>query len=55
MTCESETCEASQIQDNYPYKKVVLNKVFSKRKTNPQKMRNIGPSSVTTSDMYIHA
>ena len=28
MTCESMTCETAQIQNDNPYKKVVLNNVF---------------------------
>ena len=28
VTCESDTCETAQIQDDNPYKKVVLNRVF---------------------------
>ena len=39
MTCESMTCETAQIQDDNPYKKVVLNKVFKERDESPE-MRN---------------
>ena len=31
------TCETAQIQDDNPYKKVVLNKVFKEEDINPQK------------------
>ena len=39
MTCGSMTCETAQIQDDNPYKKVVLNKVF-KEQDESQEMRS---------------
>ena len=36
MTCESMTCETAQIQDDNPYKKVVLNKVFKEQDESPE-------------------
>ena len=36
INTETMTCETAQIQDDNPYKKVVLNK-FLKRKIDPQK------------------
>ena len=39
VTCESMTCETAQIQDDNPYKKVVLNKVFKEKDESPE-MRN---------------
>ena len=39
MTCESVTCETAQTQDDNPYKKVVLNKVFKEQDKSPE-MRN---------------
>ena len=36
VTCESVTCETAQIQDDNPYKKVVLNKVFKVRDRSPE-------------------
>ena len=39
VTCESMTCETAQIQDDNPYKKVVLNKVFKEQDESPE-MRN---------------
>ena len=39
ITCESMTCETAQIQDDNPYKKVVLNKVFKEQDKSPE-MRN---------------
>ena len=35
MTCESVTCETAQFQDDNPYKKVVLNKVFKEQDKSP--------------------
>ena len=39
VTCESVTCKTAQIQDDNPYKKVVLNKVFKEQDESPE-MRN---------------
>ena len=39
VTCESVTCDTAQIQDDNPYKKVVLNKVFKEKDKSPE-MRN---------------
>ena len=39
VTCESMTCKTAQIQDDNPYKKVVLNKVF-KEQDKSIEMRN---------------
>ena len=39
MTCESMTCKTAQIQNDNPYKKVVLNKVFKEQDESPE-MRN---------------
>ena len=39
MTCESVTCETDQFQDDNPYKKVVLNKVFKELDKSPE-MKN---------------
>ena len=37
MMCESMTCETAQIQDDNPYKKVVLNKVFKEGDKSPER------------------
>ena len=39
ITCESMTCETAQIQNDNPYKKVVLNKVYKETDDSPE-MRN---------------
>ena len=39
VTCGSVACETAQIQDDNPYKKVVLNKVFKEQDKSPE-MRN---------------
>ena len=39
ITCKSMTCETTQIQDDNPYKKVVLNNVFKEKDESPE-MRN---------------
>ena len=39
VTCESMTCETAQFQDDNPYKKVVLNKVFKEPDKSPE-MKN---------------
>ena len=39
VTCESMTCETAQFQDDNPYKKVVLNKVFKEPDKLPE-MKN---------------
>ena len=39
VTCESVTCEMAQVQDDNPYKKVVLNNVFKEKDESPE-MRN---------------
>ena len=39
ITCESVTCETEQFQDDNPYKKVVLNKVFKEPDKSPE-MKN---------------
>ena len=36
MTCESVACETAQFQDDNPYKKVVLNKVFKEPDNSPE-------------------
>ena len=39
ITCESVACESTQVQDDNPYKKVVLNNVFEEKDESPE-MRN---------------
>ena len=39
VTCKSVTCDTAQVQDDNPYKKVVLNKVFKEKDDFPE-MRN---------------
>ena len=39
ITCESMACEPTQVQDDNPYKKAVLNNVFKEKDESP-KMRN---------------
>ena len=39
MTCETLTCETTQIQDDNPYIKEVLNKVFKEPDKSPE-MKN---------------
>ena len=36
VTCESVTCDTAQIQDDNPYKKVVLNEVFKEQDESPR-------------------
>ena len=50
MTCESMTCKTAQIQDDNPYKKVVLNKVFKEQDKSIE--MEIGLYSVTTLGTY---
>ena len=47
VTCESITCESAKIQDDNPYKKVVLNKVFKEQDISPE-MKNWSIFSDTT-------
>ena len=39
ITCESVACESTQVQEDNPYKKVVLNNVFKEKDESPE-MRN---------------
>ena len=50
INTKTTTCETMQNQDDNPYKKVILNKVFRKE-DKPQKSET-GPYLVTMSDMY---
>ena len=47
INTKTMTCETAQIQDDNPYKKVVLNKVFKEEDKSPE-MRNCSIFSDTT-------